>query len=206
MLGKLIKLFRSGNKAVPDLIEVLGLEEWYVTLSERDRRKLHEYSTSFGTGGESNMLELPVKTTSETQQGYLKGVGSTALANKDYAFAEKVLLKALESDNDNPLDRHFVYNSLIDLYYKQRDDWEGAIEKCIYYCTEDIERIDEFLNEWDGGPPRIPAFKRLAIIYENQAEYDAAIDICDEAIERGLDDGTKGGFAGRRERIYNKMN
>ena len=187
------------------MIEVLGLEEWYRNLSEEERQKLHEHSTAFGTGGEYNMLEQPVKTTTQTEQGYLKGVGSTALANEDYAFAEKILLKALEADDDNPSDRHFVYNSLIELYYKQRDDREDAIEKCIHYCNEDIERIEEFLSEWDGEPPRIPAFKRLAIIYENQGEYGAALDICDEAIERGLDDGTKGGFEGRKERIKTKI-
>lgn len=205
MLSKLAKLLRSNNDGVPDLLDVLGLEEWYRRLSEGERQKLHEHSTAFGTGGEYNMLEQPVKSTTQTQQGYLKGVGSTALANKDYAFAEKILLKALEADDDNPSDRHFVYNSLIDLYYKRREVREDAIEKCIRYCNQDIERIDEFLNEWDGDPPRIPAFKRLAIIYENQGEYDAALEVCDEAIERGLDDGTKGGFEGRKERIKNKM-
>lgn len=205
MLDKLANLLRSGDGGVPDLLEVLGLGAWYMDLSEEERQKLHEYSTAFGTGGEYNMLEQSVQSTSQTQQAYLKGVGSTAVSNKDYEFAEKILLNALEADGDNPTDRHFVYNSLIELYYKQRDDRDDAIEKCIKYCEEDIERIGKFLNAWDGEPPRIPAFKRLAIIHENQGNYEAALQVCDEAIKRGLEDGTKGGFEGRKQRIRNKM-
>lgn len=211
MLDKIVDLFRSNGRDVPDLLEVFGLVEWYLDLSEKEQEKLHEYSTAFGTGGEYNQLEQSVKGTTQTAQGYLKGVGSSAVSAKDYAFAEKVLLKALEVDDDNPTDRHFVYNSLIDLYYKQRDDRDDAIGQCIRFCKEDIESIDEFLDAWmaeydDDEPPRIPAFKRLAIIYEKQGDYEKAIDVCEMAMDRGLDDGTKGGFEGRKQRLQNKMN
>ena len=49
--------------------------------------------------------------------------------------------------------------------------------------------------------PRIPSFKRLAIIYEKQERYEEALDVCDQALEIGTTDGTKGGFEGRKERI-----
>lgn len=57
-----------------------------------------------------------------------------------------VLLKALETEDRNPTDCHFVYNELIDLFYKQRDDRDDAIDKCIKYCKRDIDTIDEFLD------------------------------------------------------------
>jgi len=129
MFDKITDLFQSGEQ-VPDLLEVLRLEEWYLELSEEEREKLHEYSTAFGAGGEFNQMDQPVQSTTQTPKGYLKGVGSTAVSNKDYGFAEKVLLKALDVEG-NPKDRHFVYNSLIELYYKQRDDRDDAIENCI---------------------------------------------------------------------------
>jgi len=136
----------------------------------------------------------------------LKGVGSSAINNKDYQFAEKVLLKALNAEDSNPTDKHFVYNSLIKLYYKQRDNRDDAIEKCIKYCKEDIESINNFLDAWDGEPPRIPAFKRLAIIYDKQENHREAIEICNKALKLGLSDGTKGGFKGRKQRLQNKIN
>lgn len=90
------------------------------------------------------------------------------------------------------------------MFYKQRDDREDAIEKCIEYCQKDIEIADEFVAEF-GGVPRIPSFKRLAIIYERQERYEDALEVCDRALEIGTTDGTKGGFEGRKERIRNKM-
>jgi tetratricopeptide (TPR) repeat protein len=205
MWSRLLDFLKPSRDSTPDLLEYFGLDGWYRSLSEEEREKLHEYSTFFGTGGELNLLDDSVQSTTQTAQGYLKGVGSTAANEKDYDFAEKVLLKALEVEDSTATDRHFVYNTLIDLYYKQRDDRDDAIEKCIKYCQEDIKTIDEFLDEWNGEPPRIPAFKRLEIIHQKQANYQKALNVCDKALELGLDDGTKTGFEGRKERIKNKM-
>jgi len=205
MIDKIFSFLLQDSSEVPDLLEVLGLSEWYSELSEEEQQKLYEYSTAFGAGGEFNQLDQPVQSTSKTQQGYLKGVGSSAINNKDNQFAEKVLLKGLNAEDSNPTDKHFVYNSLIKLYYKQRDNRDDAIEKCVKYCREDIESVQSFLDAWDGEPPRIPAFKRLAIIYDKQENYQEAIEICDKALQLGLSDGTKGGFEGRKQRLQNKI-
>lgn len=212
MLRQIMSLFSSTKQdPVPDLIDVLDLKEWYTNLTEEERQKLHEYSTVFGLDGERNSLDQSIRATSQTQQGYLKGVGSQAVTAKDYAFAEQVLLRALEAEDDNPTDRHFVYNSLIDLYYKQRDERNDAINNCIAYCKEDIEMIDEFIGAWKRehnteNLPKIPSFKRLTIIYKKQGNYQDALSVCDQALAHGLDDGTKGGFEGRKERLQEKMN
>lgn len=210
MLGILSRIFGSGRTREENLLDDLALRDWYENLPEAEREKVHEYSTMFSTGGEINRIDHTRKGPSTTQQSFLKGVGSSAVHHNDFEIGEKVLLKALEADGDNPTDRHFVYNSLIELYYKQRDDRDDAIENCIKYCKEDIDRIGEFLDEWGDGPgnpeaPRIPAFRRLAIIYERRGEYQEAIAVCERALDFGLSDGTKGGFEGRLERIMKKM-
>jgi len=204
MLNKIIRLFKSEQSA-PDLIEVLNLEEWYQDLSDDQRHKLHQYSTSFGAHGEVKMLDQSVTSTSRTAQDYLMGVGSTAANEKDYEFAEMVLLSALEFEDGSATSTHFTYNALIDLYYKQRDDKENAIDQCIGYCLRDIEIADDFVEEF-GDVPRIPSFKRLAIIYEKQGRNKDALDVCDQAIKIGTTDGTKGGFEARKKRIRKKMN
>ncbi|MFC4540823.1 tetratricopeptide repeat protein [Halosolutus amylolyticus] len=203
MFDKITSLFQSGS-AVPDLIAVLNLEEWYLDLSDKERQKVHQYSTAFGTGGEVNLLEQSVSDTSQTAQEYLKGVGSTAASENDYEFAEQVLQTALKFEDGSATSTHFTYTELIDVYYKQRDEWDDAIEKCIKYCKKDIEIADEFVAEF-GDVPRIPSFKRLAIIYEKQDQYEEALNVCDQALEIGTTDGTKGGFEGRKERIRKKM-
>ena len=204
MFDKILNLFRSGP-SVPDFIVGVGLEEWYTNLSDEQQQKLHEYSTFFGTGGEMNLLDKGTGETSQSAQEYLKGVGSTAASEKDYEFAEMVLLEALDREDGSATSTHFTYNELIDVYYKQRDDHEDAIEKCIQYCKKDIEIADEFVAEF-GEVPRIPSFKRLAIIYERQERYADAIAVCDQALDIGTTDGTKGGFEGRKDRLRKKLN
>lgn len=203
MFDRFTGIFGSGSD-VPELIVGLGLEDWYRDLDENQRQKLRQYSTFFGTGGEINLLEVGGRETSQTAQEYLKGVGSTAANDGDYDFAEMVLLTALEREDGSATSTHFTYNELIEVYYKQRDSREDAIEKCVEYCQKDIQIAGEFVREF-GEVPRIPAFKRLAIIYEKQERYEEALDVCDKALKIGTTDGTKGGFEGRKERIHRKM-
>jgi len=128
--------------------------------------------------------------TTRTKEGVLGDIGYNALQNKDYDTAEKSLFKALESKDINPMDRHFTYLSLIELFYKQRNTQPDAINKCIKYCKEDIEHLEEFMEAWKNDElkigrnendiryPRIPSFQRLAIIYEKQGKIKEAIEIC----------------------------
>lgn len=144
-----------------------------------------------------------------TKQKELDHKGHEMFFNKKYGKAEKFFLKALKAKDDNPIDRHFVYNHLIELYYKLREERKDALEKCIYYCKEDINKLPEFLETWKneyGDIVRCPSVQQLAIIYEKNEEFQKAIDLCNYAINLGLDDGTKSGFQGRIKRLENKMN
>ena len=132
--------------------------------------------------------------------------------------AEKLFLKALKAKDDNPIDRHFVYNHLIDLYYKLRDERQDALDKCIHYCKEDMERLPEFLDTWRkvyGDVPECPSLERLAIIYEKDEKYQEAINICNLAIKLGLEEkwewynkeyGKNKGYKARISRIEKKQN
>ena len=62
------------------------------------------------------------------------------------------------------------------------------------YCIEEKKRIknlsflskeekNDELNKVIAFTGTIPAFKRLAIIYEKSKDYNKAIDICDQAIK-----------------------
>lgn len=109
------------------------------------------------------------------------------------------------------------------------------IDECIRYCKEDIESLDDLqkayvnseLNDLNklsnyyekselrermseirqGFKGRIPAFERLAIIYEKQKEYSKAIEVCNLAIGyyESLDMGeTIDGLQRRKIRLLNK--
>lgn len=50
-------------------------------------------------------------------------------------------------------------------------------------------------------------YKKLALAYEKQGDYQKAIEICQKSIDSGfVNDGTKSGFNGRIEKLKKKLN
>jgi len=124
-----------------------------------------------------------------TKQKELESKGRELLAARQFTEAEVVLLKAL--DTDDPITRHFVYNDLIELYYKLRDKRKDALEKCVIYCKADIDSLSTFLAAYGaqyGDKPHCPSIERLTIVYEKAGEVQKAIDLCGYAIELGLEE------------------
>lgn len=206
MIGKLLKtILYSSPKG---LIELYGLQDWYVSLDPEIKSKIKTYY-ALGMNcnpdhiDKGNLIDFNQKFSG--CQKFLNGIGGNAIS-KDPAFAEFILLKALSSVDNNPIDRHFVYNSLINLYYRQREKRPDAIDLCVKYCIEDIQRIDAFKVAWisdyeciqdnlianghkkpeeryEVKLPAIPSFDRLRIIYEKQGKFREAIQVCSKAIE-----------------------
>ena len=135
--------------------------------------------------------------------------GHNALLQKDYRRAEDLLLKALQLKDYDIFYYHLTLSSLIKLYFKMRDTWEGSYDKCLHYCHEDLRVIfsESFLNsDWNKlSLPRCIAINRLAINYENTGQYEEAIALCENAISLGFTDNTKGGYQRRIEKIKKKM-
>ncbi|MCR4621185.1 MAG: TerB N-terminal domain-containing protein [Clostridiales bacterium] len=125
------------------------------------------------------------------------------------AILERKLRTTYSNAKNNPMERHFASISLQDFYYKYRDLDQAYLDACIRYCKEDISQLEELqkcyydeeqkrikaysylssneikqrLSEITPFCGTIPAFKRLAIIYEKRKDYNNAIDICNQAIE-----------------------
>lgn len=85
-----------------------------------------------------------------------------------------------------------------------------ALAEMYQKSQDEIQQV-RIANGWaDANEPTksittFPTFKRLAIIYEKQKEYDSAIAVCQRAIELGyVDDGTDGQMPGRIARLINK--
>ncbi len=56
---------------------------------------------------------------------------------------EQDLLDALEKAKNDFVQRHFIYISLQDFYYKYRDLDEKYLALCIDYCMKDIQSLNE---------------------------------------------------------------
>lgn len=122
---------------------------------------------------------------------------------------EKTLQKEFISIKDDAVGRHFSLIALQNFYYKYRDADEKYVDKCIAACIEDInslvnlqidyrkqeiERINQ-LSKYHSSLENdakvsnvgyfigvIPAFSRLAIIYEKNKKFNDALNVCDQAI------------------------
>lgn len=76
-------------------------------------------------------------------------------------------------------------------------------------CKLNIAQFYEYMEyEFKQGiepPKHVPAFVRLAMLYDKQGEYEKAINTCVAAIKAGaIEDGTKGKMYGRLARMIKK--
>jgi len=113
------------------------------------------------------------------------------------------MLKAV-STKTNPIDRHFLLQSIVEVTYKSRKEVKYR-QICIEYAEKHLQEFPTLapaLKEDMGGTlPRIITFQHYATVLTENGEYERAISICEKAIEYGLHDNTKSGFDGRIARI-----
>ncbi|MBQ25085.1 hypothetical protein [Alcanivorax sp.] len=117
------------------------------------------------------------------------------------------MVDALESKT-NLIDRHFLLMGIVDQAYKNRSVNENAalLQSVSEMHIAEFPTIKPALEkEMDGILPRVTTFQKYATFLTEKAEYEKAIEVCEQAIAHGLHDGTKSGFEGRIERIKKKM-
>ncbi|MEK5272594.1 hypothetical protein NSR00_17935 [Aeribacillus sp. FSL K6-8394] len=86
----------------------------------------------------------------------------------DRVEKESILLKCESMAQNDPIELHFTYSGLIELYYGQREEWENSLEKCIQYCKKDISLFPSFKKEWIND--EIFRLKCLLSMYEKGSE------------------------------------
>jgi len=141
---------------------------------------------------------------------YIHRQGNSILADEVFfAWTSSNLnkmLKVVDLDT-NPIDRHHLLQSIVDLCYKKRKE-KKYNKLCSEYSELHIEELPILINaliESFGDLPDISTFKKYAILLTENNEYKKAIKICEQAIGYGLSDGTVSGFEGRIEKIKNKL-
>lgn len=86
----------------------------------------------------------------------------------DLSKKEKSLLTLEEITQHDPVELHYAYIYLLDLYYKQRSVKAGALERCIDYCQKDIAMYPLFI--------KIYADHRVFELRKNQALFKSDRD------------------------------
>ena len=117
------------------------------------------------------------------------------------------MLTVAQSDT-NPIDRHFLLQSIVAETYKRRED-EKYRDLCIEYSEKHINEFQSKIasalkDDMSGYLPRVLTFQHYATLLTEIGNYNRAIEVCEIAISFGLSDGTKTGFQGRIDRIKKK--
>ena len=180
-------------------VECLRLTKWWKTLSDSEKGLAKDYikRSYYPQPFDENLIdssEFKVRKTKENAMDLLMIVGKKSVVEKQYELAEKSFIEATKRAKTKEQKRE-IYLKMIDMYYKQRSENSEAIERCAYYCKQDIALAKKLDNA------STTSFKRLAIILEDQKKYDEAIRISELAISCGAEDGTKAGFVGRIEKL-----
>lgn len=108
------------------------------------------------------------------------------------------------STKTNPIDRHFLLQSIVGVTYKLRKE-EKYRKLCIEYAEKHLQEFPKIApvlkKDMDGNLPRVTTFQYYATVLTEDGNFDKAIAICEDALKYGLHDNTQSGFEGRIEKI-----
>ena len=198
--------FGKSSKRVQGSIGYFGLQDWWLTAFSDDERNLIQATFQpLGSSGDP-LTSGVISSTSQTAVGLLSALGGWFRKPEDRAIAHKILDKAVDLSRDAPvLDVHFLYQQMIETYYKDRDEPE-YMDKTVEACRKQIAlapiAAKAFKAEYGKSPlPAHKGYKQLAIILEKQARFQDAIALSRQAESQGW----AGDWARRVERCEKKL-
>ena len=107
-----------------------------------------------------------------------------------------------------PKNRHFLLQSIVTETYKLRNE-EKYKNICLKFSEIHLEEFSviapNLVDKNNTCLPRVSTFQNYATLLTEIGEFEKAIKVCEMAISFGLDDGTKGGYQSRIERINKKI-
>ncbi len=192
------------------LIGYFGLEEWWLSaFSDSERRYINERYQPLGSSG-GTLISGDISYTSQTAMGFLQNLASWFSGKNDRPIGYKILAKAEELANEKTpvLDRHFLYQTKLELHYKDRESPEHR-DQAIAACLQQIRMSREARDAWRAefgrfGSLSLPSHKgyeQLAIILEKEMKFREAIELCAEADRQGW----RGNWQHRIERCRKRL-
>jgi len=171
-------------------IEYFGLQDWWLNdFTNEEQNIILSIYQPMGLG-ENRLIKGKIISTSQTVIGLLSALSGWFKKPEYRKIGYKIIKKAeeLTSDKIPVLDLHFLYQSKIEIYYRNRDNDEFALSSAIEACKQQIG-ISEiakiaFIKEMGLLPSHV-GYKQLCIIMEKQNNYDEVIRLSTIAKEQG---------------------
>lgn len=187
---KFLKPASKSKSKIGGEIAYYGLTQWWLNaFTEDERIRVKEHFSPLG--GSSNLTEGEISHSSQSGLGFLSNLAGWFGKKEDRRIAYKILeqAKQLVDDNSQPLDVHFLYQSMIELYYKDRES-DGGLDRAINACRGQISVASQAASAFrqqfsDETLPSHKGYTQLAIIFEKQKKFKEAIELCELADKEG---------------------
>jgi tetratricopeptide (TPR) repeat protein len=203
------------NEKLGGLIKYYGLTDWWLaTFTADERHKIvetyqpmgftfewlveeasdelvEEASDELVEGASDELTEGEVQFSSGSATDLLSGLAGWFKNESDRRIAYRLLGKAEELlEKADVLEKHFMYQAKIQIYYRFRDVDDFALQKAVEACEQQIFISDgaaKTLKEEYGGQvlPAHVGFEQLAIIREKEGRIEEAIKLCEQALKEG---------------------
>ena len=143
----------------------------------------------------ASQLDVHHLTHPDLSQGF---TGSSALAatafltGDDILLARRIMAKSVERQEAElgaTIDRHFLYDCMIQVYYRDRNRDENAQVLALEACEQQIALAPQVIREqprsWAGELPAHLGYQRLAIVRERDRDFEGAIRLSEQALHQG---------------------
>lgn len=208
----------AGECLIEGLIGYFDLADWWLSAFSPEERDWieSEHVRRALTVGQTNPRPLTTGTvvqTSQTSTMLLREIACAAYRrSRDKALgvfrkAEEDGLSKLHLHTRYVVDLHFVYHSMIELNYRDRESLPDALEIATGACRKQIalapRAAEVFRREWKLVP-RPLGFWQLAVILEKEGNYAEAIALATQALEQGWAGDWEKRIARCRQRLARK--
>lgn len=185
-----------------------GLGNWWLSTFddvERDYVEKVYQPMSIGGGREKPLTEGRIQSTTQTASSLLSGLAGWFKKPEDLSIARRILAKAEEATVD-PVDQHYLYQEMIQIFYRSRDVDATALSDAVMACQKQISiavKVARLLkSEYPGEQlPAHVGYKQLAIVLEKEDKYPEVIRLMNQAISQGWN----GDWEKRIERCEKKL-
>lgn len=186
----LLNLFKKRAPHIKGTIAYFSLQDWWLNeLTDEDRKIIQATYQPMGGG---SLTKGNIGETSQTAVGLLSGMISWFSKSETRSISYKLINKAedLITEKTKPLDIHFLFNSKIEITYKDRDSSPEGLNLAIKSCEQQISISElsakELMGKYTNSPlPSHRGYTQLAIILEKKHNYEAAIEIVKQAKSQG---------------------
>lgn len=180
----------GNTSSIGGWISYYGLTEWWLCdLSDSERFKIISTFQPVGSSGDF-LISGTILSNSQHVVSFLGNLAGWFNNPENRHIAKKILSKGAGlASSGTPLDQHFFYQQMIEVYYKDRSDPTQS-QTAILACKQQIAIAAKAAKAFRAKHKDLPlpshkGYEQLTIILEKAASYQEAIDLSRKAKVQG---------------------